>query len=73
MNCNGILPKSKNCNGKNLKNPKENEREGGGFYMYTIIKRGPDIHTTKKFGDIFISSRFFILTSVSFRPLSVSN
>ena len=35
-----------------------------GFYMYIIIKRGFDIHTTKKFGDTFISSRFFVLTSV---------
>jgi len=29
-----------------------------GFYMYTITKDGPDVHTTKKFGDTSISSRF---------------
>ena len=32
--------------------------------MYTITKDGPDIYTTKKFGDTFISSCFFVLTSV---------
>ena len=31
--------------------------------MYTITKDGPDVYTTKKFGDTFISSRFFVLTS----------
>jgi len=36
----------------------------GGFYMYTITKDGPDIHTTKKFGDIFVPLRFFIVISV---------
>jgi len=39
---------------------------GGGFYMYTVIKDGPDIDTTKKFGDTFISSRFSVLTCVPF-------
>ena len=32
--------------------------------MYTITKDGPDVHTTKKFGDTSISSCFFVLTSV---------
>ena len=32
--------------------------------MYTITKDGPDIHTTKKFGDIFVPLRFFIVISV---------
>jgi hypothetical protein len=27
--------------------------------MYIIIKDGPDVHTTKKFGGISISSCFF--------------
>jgi len=36
----------------------------GRFYMYTITKDGPDVHTTKKFGDTSISSRFFVLTFV---------
>ena len=34
--------------------------------MYTITKDGPSVHTTKKFGDTSISSRFFVLTSVPF-------
>ena len=34
--------------------------------MYTIIKIGPDVHATKKFGDTSISSHFFFLTSVPF-------
>ena len=34
--------------------------------MYTIKKNGPDVHTTKKFGDTSIISCFFILTSVLF-------
>ena len=32
--------------------------------MYIIIKNGPDVYITKNFGDIFISSRFFVLTSI---------
>ena len=36
----------------------------GGFYMYTITKDGPDVHTTKKFGDTSVPSHFFVLTSV---------
>jgi len=32
--------------------------------MYTITKDGPNVHTTKKFGDTFISSRFFVFTPV---------
>ena len=27
--------------------------------MYTIIKDGLDVHTTKKFGDTFVPSHFF--------------
>jgi len=34
--------------------------------MYTITKDGPDVHTTKKFGDTSISSRFSVLTCVPF-------
>ena len=43
------------------------------LHTYIIIKDGPDVYTIKKFGDTSISSHFFVLTSVSFRPLSVSN
>ena len=34
--------------------------------MYTITKDATDVHTTKKFDDTSISSRFFVLTSVPF-------
>ena len=40
------------------------------LYVYHC-KIGSDVHATKKFGDISISSRFFILTYTSFRPPGV--
>ena len=34
--------------------------------MYIVTKDGPDVHTTKKFGDTSVPSYFFVLTYVPF-------